>query len=117
MPKQLSISLQDIDFDYMKIPLCVTSLEINNTSNQELLKYDKTLAYPRTEIKRVQELIININSEQMHYYILRRVRPIESFRSIFGSHNTISFMNKLINDYEFGDSLKELNFNAFNINE
>jgi len=53
----------------------------------------------------------------MHYYILRRIRPIESFKSVYGSHNTLSFMNKLINEYEIGHSLKELKLNNFNINE
>lgn len=101
----------------MKIPTCVTTLEINYTSSQELLKYDETLVFPRTEIKRVKELKISINSEAMHHYILRRVRPIESFKSIFTTQNTLAFVTKLMNDYEFGHSLKQLNLHTFNTNE
>jgi ribosome biogenesis protein Tsr3 len=81
------------------------------------LKYDETLVVPRNEIKKVKELIITINNEAMHHYILRRVRPIESFKSKFIIQGTLSFVNKLMNDYKFGHSLKELNLHTFNTNE
>ena len=53
----------------------------------------------------------------MHYYILRRVRPIESFKSSISYFGTFPFMTKLMSDYDFAKCLKQLKLNKFNINE
>ncbi len=47
-PKSLTIQLHDIDFDYLRIPECITSLQVTSSGDYNLLKHDDTLVFART---------------------------------------------------------------------